>query len=194
MKSQPAMSDEKLIQFYLNNNPAALATLTDLYKDRIYCSIYFIVQDKHVAEEIFREVFVTIINNLLAGKMPEDNNFLQWAIQIAHQLCIEHGRKSDLAYIINTENADKAAPANDVSLQPSEPTVLYHESHGKIKSMINMLPDQQREVIVLNHYAGYSFSEIAARMKCSVTAALDNMKVGLSNLRKMMMEKEVILR
>ena len=88
MNNQNSMTDEKLIQFYLNGDPNALATLVELYKDRIYRSIYSIVQDKHAAEEIFREVFIRIINNLMAGKTAEDGNFLQWATKIANGLCM----------------------------------------------------------------------------------------------------------
>jgi RNA polymerase sigma factor (sigma-70 family) len=194
MKYQTEMSDEKLIQFYLNSNPAALATLTDLYKDRIYSSIYTMVQDKHVAEEIFRNVFITIINNLLAGKTPEDNNFFQWATQIAHQLCIDHSRNTKLAMVITADNAPQTEQVIDFSLPAPIHSATYHESHGKIKSMIDMLPDQQREVIALSHYAGLSFKDIAEIMKCSLTSALDTMKIGLNNLRKLMMEKEVALR
>ena len=74
------MTDERLIQFYLNGDPNALATLVELYKDRIYRSIYSIVQDKYAAEEIFHEVFIRIIDNLMTGKTAEEGNFLQWAM------------------------------------------------------------------------------------------------------------------
>ncbi|MGF2413655.1 RNA polymerase sigma factor [Ferruginibacter sp.] len=195
MNSHTEMSDEKLIQFYLNGNPQALATLVELYKDRIYCSIFTMVQDKYVAEEIFRDVFITIINNLLAGKTAEDGDFLQWATQTAHHLCIEHSRKTKLAMIINNSSpADSIEEAINFSVPVSLPNTIYHDSHGKIKSMIALLPDEQREVIALNHYAGLSFKEIAGIMKCSLTTALDTMKYGLNNLRKLMTEKEIVLR
>jgi RNA polymerase sigma factor (sigma-70 family) len=196
MNSHTEMSDEKLIQFYLNGNPQALATLVELYKDRIYCSIFTMVQDKYVAEEIFRDVFITIINNLLAGKTAEDGDFLQWATQTAHHLCIEHSRKTKLAMIINSNDvngSNNIAEAVDFSIPVSLPNTIYHDSHGKIKSMIALLPDEQREVIALNHYAGLSFKEIAGIMKCSLTTALDTMKYGLNNLRKLMNEKEIVL-
>jgi len=193
MKHHAEMPDEKLIQFYLNSNPTALATLTDLYKDRIYNSIYVMVQDKYAAEEIFRDVFIAIINNLMAGKNAEDGNFLQWAIGIAQQLCMEHNRKTKLATMIDADSSSSKAANNDIA--PSQPTsaVMYYESHAKIRNMIDMLPEGQREVLVLNHYAGLSFRDIATRMKCSVTTALDTMKVGLNNLRKLMTEQEVWL-
>ncbi|MGC4101061.1 RNA polymerase sigma factor [Ferruginibacter sp.] len=193
MKYQTEMSDEKLIQFYLNGNPSAMATLVELYKDRIYSSIFSMVQDKYVAEEIFRDVFINIINNLMAGKATEEGNFLQWATQIAHQLCIEHTRKTKLAFIVGEEK-ETAEDAINFSVPVALPNTNYYESHSKIKSMISMLPDEQREVIALNHYAGLSFKEIAEIMKCSLTTALDTMKFGLTNLKKLMNEKEIVLR
>ena len=90
----------------------------------------------------------------------------------------------------------QAAPVNE-SINFAVPAALtnthYHESHGKIKSMIDLLPDEQREVMLLNHYAGLGFNEIAGVMKCSLNKALDIMKFGLNNLRKMMLEEEIVL-
>lgn len=189
MNYQTSMPDEKLIQFYLNGHPNAMVTLVELYKDRVYHSIHNIVQDKYVAEEIFQEVFICLINNMIAGKVAEEGNFLQWATRIAQNLCIEHTRKTKLAIILNAP-ADEAI---NFPLSAALPNTNYHESHGKIKSMINLLPDEQREVMLLNHYGGLSFNEIAGVMKCSLNAALDNMKYGLNNLRQMMTEKEIVL-
>jgi len=189
MNYQTSMPDEQLIRFYLNGDPNAMATLVELYKDRIYRSVYNMAQDKHVAEEIFQDVFMTIINNMIAGKTAEEGNFLQWATRIAHGLCIEYSRKNKLAVILDKSEEN--------AIHFSKPTVLpntnYYESHGKIKSLINMLPDDQREVMVLNHYGGLSFKEIADQMKCSLNTALDSMRFGLNNLRKMMVEKEMVL-
>jgi RNA polymerase sigma factor (sigma-70 family) len=192
MNYQTTMTDEKLIQFYLNGNPNALATLVELHKDRIYSAIYAMVQDKYMAEEIFQEVFIRIINNMIAGKTAEEGNFLQWAIRIAQGLCIEHSRKTKQSMAINS--TDKG-PEDEINfaVPVSVPSTMYYESHGKIKSMIDMLPEEQREVLVLNHYAGLSFKEIADVMKCSLNTALDTMKFGLNNLRKLMTEKEVAI-
>ena len=189
MTNQISMTDEQLIQFYLNGEPNAMATLVELYKDRIYRSVYNMAQDKHVAEEIFHDVFITIINNMIAGKTAEQGNFLQWATRIAQGLCVEHARKHKLAALIDTPDAN----TNNFSIPTVLPNTGYHESHSKIRSLINMLPDQQREVMVLNHYGGLGFKEIADQMKCSLSTALDSMRFGLNNLRKMMMETELAL-
>ena len=191
MNNHNSMTDEKLIQFYLNGDPNALATLVELYKDRIYRSIYSIVHDKYAAEEIFREVFIRIIDNLMAGKAAEEGNFLQWAIKIANGLCMEYNRK--IRHAIVEETGTPIEELTGISVNAGRTGSGYHESHGKIKSMIDMLPDEQREVMVLNHYAGLSFKEIAETMHCSLSAALDTMKFGLNNLRKLMTEKEIAL-
>ncbi len=192
MNNHNSLTDEKLIQVYLNGDTNALATLVELYKDRIYQSIYSIVQDKYAAEEIFHEVFIRIINNLMAGRTTEDNNFLQWALRIAHKLCVEHARKVKHAVVENVA-ASNEAPVN-FSAPVIPQATNYYESHGKIKSMIDKLPEDQREVIVLNHYGGLSLSEVADVMKCSLNSALDTMRFGLNNLCKLMAEKEVVLR
>lgn len=191
MNNQNTLSDEKLIQFYLNGDPNALATLVELYKDRIYRTVYSMVQDRHAAEEIFRQVFIRIIDNLMAGKNAEEGNFLQWAIKIAHTLCMEYSKKTK-QIAVSYLNGIQAETLDVSGVREREPGG-YHESHGKIKSMISMLPDEQREVIMLNHYGGLSFKEISETMQCSMNKALDTMKFGLNNLQKMMMEKEIIL-
>lgn len=184
MKCFAEMPDEKLIQFYLGNNPAAMASLTDLYKDRIYNTVYAAVKDKYAAEIIFRDVFVRIMNNLIAGKNPEGSTFLKWATEIADQVCMEYNFK-----------IKGTAAHNDLCsgyMPPDEyihPEKMYYENHTRLRNMIYRLPKGQREVIIMNHYAGTSFRDIAIKMKCSVTSALDTMKIALANLRKLMVEE-----
>lgn len=193
MNYPTSMTDEQLIQFYLNGNPNALATLVELYKDRIYKAVYTMVPDKLEAAETFREVFVNIINNMMAGQKVEEGKFLPWAIRIAHHQCIEHTRKAKPEIHKCEESEEKMMRTVDFSVPAVLPDSIYHESHGKIKSMIDMLREDQREVIVLNHYAGLSLKEISEVMKCSLSKALGTLKFGLNNLRKMIMEKEVVL-
>lgn len=188
MNNQCSMPDEQLIRFYLHGDTNAMATLVELYKDRVYASIYNMLQDKYAAEEIFREVFIRVINNIIAGNIPAEGNFLEWATRIAQKMCIEHSRESIHAACLQTTSG----PVH-LSVPAGLPNTGYHENHHKIKSMINMLPDDQREVMVLNHYGGMGFREIAGVMKCSLNNALDRMKFGLNNLCKLMTEKEIVL-
>jgi RNA polymerase sigma factor (sigma-70 family) len=187
MKSQPHVADEQLIQYFLNGDPNAMSTLVTLYKDRIYTSIYLLVRDKYQAEEIFQAVFIKIIDSMISGKTVEEGKFLEWAMGIAHHLCLEHSRKLTPATISENIAANSTGPVSF-----STPSTIHnlstYESHDKIRNMIDMLPEQQREVITLNHYAGLSFKEIADLMKCSITSALETMRFGLLNLRKQMVE------
>ncbi len=188
MNTQSSMPDEQLIRFYLNGEHNAMSTLVELYKDRVYASIYNMVQDKYAAEEIFQDVFIRIINNMIAGNSAAEGCFLEWATRIAQNMCIEHSRKSIHAAIAQTPSETFHFP-----VPAALPDTGYHESHHKIKSLINMLPDDQREVMILNHYGGLGFKEIASVMKCSLNNALDRMKFGLNNLCKLMTEKEMVL-
>lgn len=187
MNHQNSMTDEKLIQFYLHGDPDAMATLVELYKDRVYRSIYNIMQDKAVAEEIFQDVFICLINNMISGKIVEDGDFLYCASRIAQRLCIEYTRKTRASLFL-CEQPGEATPHTVPALVINS---NYHENHGKIKSLIDLLPDNQREVLILSHYGGLTFKEIADMMKCTLNTAMDNMKYGLTNLRKMMIEKEI---
>jgi len=136
MNNQNRMPDETLIQFYLKGDPNAMSTLVELYKDRVYRSIYNIVQDKYAAEEIFQDVFVCLINNMIAGKPAEEGNFLQWASRIAQQLCMDYKRKTALALVVNA-----TAGRIDFPLPAAIHNTNYHESHGKKKSRIEDLHD-----------------------------------------------------
>jgi RNA polymerase sigma-70 factor (ECF subfamily) len=189
MKNQVEMPDEKLIQFYLNNNHEAITTLTSLYKDRIYSTIYDTVKDKYAAEIIFRDVFMKIMNTLIAGKNPENTTFLQWATQVARQLCLEYNYKSELPAVCN-DDCDGTSPINQPEFLPAK---TYYDSHTRIRAMIHKLPDEQRQVMIMSHYAGNSFRDIATKMKCSVTSALDIMKYALTNLQKLMTEEGLAL-
>jgi RNA polymerase sigma-70 factor (ECF subfamily) len=188
MNYQPDIADEQLIQYFLNGDPNAMSTLVTLYKDRIYTSIYSLVKDKYQAEEIFQAVFVKLIDNMIGGKPMEEGKFLPWAISIAHHLCLEHSRKLTQPSV-NVPVVEGSTSAVSFELPAVAPTANTYESHDKIRNMIDRLPEQQREVIVLNHYAGLSFKEIADLMKCSLDSALVTMRFGLLNLRKLMNEK-----
>lgn len=189
MNNHTNTADEQLVQYFLNGDPNAMATLVALYKDRVYTSIYTLLQDKYQAEEIFQAVFIRIIDNMMAGQVIEEGKFLPYAMRIAHHLCLEHSRKISQATVSTQSEYTTLAVNNFVaaSLSPAKNT---YESHTRIRNMIDLLPEQQREVIVLNHYGGLGFKEIADITKCSLNNALETMRFGLNNLRKLMIEKE----
>jgi len=189
MNYQANTADEQLVQYFLNGDPAAMSTLVALYKDRVYNSIYTLMQDKYQSEEIFQAVFIKIIDNMMAGEIIEEGKFLPYALRIAHNLCLEHSRKLTQA-TVNNQNANESLQLNNFVPATFVSGKGTYESHTKIRNMIDMLPDAQREVIILNHYSGLNLKEIAEITKCSLNNALETMRFGLRNLRKLMIEKE----
>jgi RNA polymerase sigma factor (sigma-70 family) len=191
-RANTAIADDQLIQYYLNCDPVALETLIYLNKDKIYNSILSMVLDKYVANDIFQDVFARIINTLMAGKYVEEGKFLPWALSIAHNRCIDHFRKAKQTPMITSkygsicEIVKYAGPQTDNS-------IMVHESHDNIRKMIDMLPDEDREVIVLRHYAGLSLKEIAEIMKCTINTTLGRMRYALINLRRIMEERQVAI-
>lgn len=184
---QPGLTDEQLIKCFINSDTGAMETLTELYKDRIYASILGMINDKNNASAIFRDVFIKIIDNMMGGKAVEEGKFLPWAMSIAHGLCIEHNQE-----IVKLKIANLLTDADSRGDQVLVSEIIMNgeiaESHNKIRSMIELLPEQQRKVILLNHYGGLNFKEIAELTKCSLTNALETMRFGLRSLQKMMKE------
>ena len=193
MKSLINLTDQQLVHLYVEGNTNALETLVNRYKDRIYTSIYLLVKDKYMAEDLFQDVFIRIIDTLKGGRYTDEGKFLPWALRIAHNMCVDHFRKIKRSPCIKTsDDRDIFEVLN--FLEPSvENRIIQMQSHDRVRKMIDMLPEDQREVIILRHYADLSFKEIADLTNCSINTALGRMRYGLINLRKMMTEKQIAL-
>lgn len=181
---QPGLPDEQLLQYYVNGDPSARAILVELYKDRIFSSIYTMVPDQVVAAEIFHSVFARAIDNMITGRAVEEGEFLPWAIQIAHGLCMEYKRDQ-----ISQTSGGQVIP--DLSHAKGARLSQNHhvENHDRLRRLIEMLPATQREVILLNHYGGLTFNEIAALTKSTVDNALQTMRYALRSLQKLMLAR-----
>ena len=119
--------------------------------------------------------------------------FLPWAMRIAHNLCIDHFRKIKRKPGITVSDESEVFGTICMSDQDADTGLMKTESHGNVRELVDMLPDEQREVIVLRHYADLSFKEIAQLTNCSINTALGRMRYGLMNMRKMMTEKQIAL-
>jgi RNA polymerase sigma factor (sigma-70 family) len=193
MKSLTGLTDQELIQLYLDGTTEALTTLVYRHKDKLYTSIYLMVRDKYLAEDFFQETFIKIIDKLNSGKYTDEGKFLGWAMRIAHNLCIDHFRKVKRMPLIKTSDDYDIFDALNFSEPGADKHMMHGETCHKVTKMLEMLPEDQREVIVMRHYADLSFKEIAALTNSSINTALGRMRYGLINLRKMMAEKEMAL-
>ncbi|HEV7331670.1 MAG TPA: sigma-70 family RNA polymerase sigma factor [Flavisolibacter sp.] len=187
------LSDHELINLFNAGNVNAFETLVLRHKDKIYTSILFLVKDKYLAEDIFQDVFIRVIDTIKGGRYTEEGKFLPWAMRIAHNLCVDYFRKVKRTPTIrNSEDQDIFEVLNFTE-ESAEDKLIKKQSHNRVKDMLDQLPEDQREVIILRHYADMSFKEIAHITNCSINTALGRMRYGLINLRKMMVQKQISL-
>ncbi len=193
MKSLTNLSDQQLIHLYLKGDVESLSSLVLRYKDKIYTSIYLLVKDKYLAEDIFQDAFIRIIDTLKSGRYTDEGKFLPWAMRIAHNLCVDHFRKVKRTPTIKTSDDRDIFEVINFSEPGADVRMMQGQSHERVRKMLDLLPEDQREVIIMRHYADLSFKEIAALTNCSINTALGRMRYGLINLRKMMAEKQIAL-
>ena len=193
MKAISIKSDNELIHLFREGNLDALETLVLRHKDKLYTSILFLVKDKYLAEDIFQDVFIRIIDTMRGGRYTEEGKFLPWAMRIAHNLCVDHFRKMKRNPIIRNSEDKDIFEVLSFSEESAEDTMMKRQSYDRVREMLDRLPEDQREVIILRHYADMSFKEIAATTNCSINTALGRMRYGLINLRKLMTQKQIAL-
>ncbi len=183
------LSDQDLIQQYLNGNERAFEILLTRHKTKIYTSIYLFTRDSEMAEDIFQEVFIKIIDTLRKGKYNHEGKFLQWAMRIAYNMCVDQFRRSKRnAHVSSNDNFDvfSVIQSNDDNMEQS---LIKEQGTRKIQDLVDLLPAEQREVVILRHYADMSFKEISLLTRVSINTALGRMRYALINLRRMMEEK-----
>jgi RNA polymerase sigma-70 factor (ECF subfamily) len=193
MKGLTSLTDNQLVNLYINGNSDALSVLVTRYKDKIYNSIYLLVKDKYLAEDMFQDVFIRIIDTLRSGRYTDEGKFLPWALRIAHNMCVDHFRKVKRTPAIKTSDDQDIFEVLNFNEPGAEHKMMQRQSHDTVRKMIDQLPEDQREVIVMRHYADLSFKEIAELTNCSINTALGRMRYGLLNLRKMMTENQIAL-
>ena len=192
MKSLTNLSDQELITLYLDGDSDAISMLVERYKDKLYTSIYLLVKDKYLAEDFFQDTFFKIIDTLQTGKYNEEGKFLPWAMRIAHNLCIDHFRKVKRKPPIQTKENWDIFESINLSEPGADDRIVKRQDHADLRKMIDLLPEEQREVIVMRHYADLSFKEISSLTGCSINTSLGRMRYGLLNLRKMMGKTECV--
>jgi len=194
MKLYQTLTDTQLILHFQEGNCGALETLVSRYKDKIFSSILFLVKDKFLAEDLFQETFLRIIDTLRSRRYNEEGKFLPWAMRIAHNLCVDYFRKvKRTPAILTQDKQDIFDVIHVVITDNAEQRMIREQSYDRMHRMLDKLPDEQREVIVLRHFGDMSFKQIAETTNCSINTALGRMRYGLINLRKMMTEKQINL-
>ena len=188
-----SLSDKQLINGYLEGNEKAFEVLLTRHKNKIYTSIYLFVKDHDLAEDIFQEVFIKIIDTLRRGKYNHEGKFLQWAMRISYNLCVDYFRRSKRRTKVSPSETFDIFDVLEVKDDNMETTIIKDQTYSAIRKLVDQLPPEQREVVILRHYADMSFKEIASLTRVSINTALGRMRYALINIRKMMEESGVKL-
>lgn len=192
MQSKPC-NDKALIHAYMNGDEKAFECLLNRYKGKIYTSIFMFVKEHELANDIFQETFIKIIDTLRGGKYNEEGKFLQWALRIAYNLCVDHFRKGKRRNTINQSDDFDIFELVKSNEDNEEGRIVKQQIHDKVRRLVDALPEEQREVIILRHYVELSFKEIAELTSVSINTALGRMRYALINIRKMITEYQISL-
>jgi RNA polymerase sigma-70 factor (ECF subfamily) len=188
--------DSELVSSYLKGNEKAFEELLFRHKDKIYRFIYLKVRKQEIAEDIFQETFVKVINTLKLGAYNEEGKFLPWAMRIAHNLVIDYFRKVNKVRMISESSSkhEDFTVFSTLSVQDKniQEEICHTELQGQMVDLINYLPESQRDILVMRLYQEMSFKDIAEKENISINTALGRMRYALINMRKLIDKHELV--
>ena len=187
------ISDSVLVKNYIQGNEKSLEILIIRHKQRVFGFILSKVLDREVAEDIFQDTFIKVINTLKRGAYNEEGKFLPWVMRISHNLIIDHFRRNKrMPKFNNSEEFDIFSVLSDDVLNV-EKQIIKDQILEDVKGLISELPDDQKEVLMMRMYRDMSFKEIAENTDVSINTALGRMRYAIINLRKLIEKHQIIL-
>ena len=188
------LTDDALVNLYLQGNNQAFDELLNRHKDRLYSYIYFIVRSRDVADDIFQETFVKANVTLQQGRYNSDGKFSAWLTRIAHNLVIDQFRQERNENVISNDESEIDLFNNSAYSESTiEARMVNTQVLKDVRRLVNSLPDNQREVIYMRYYQSLSFKDIAAITGVSINTALGRVRYAVMNLRRMAEEKNISL-
>jgi RNA polymerase sigma-70 factor (ECF subfamily) len=188
------VNDQELVQAYIKGDQSAIESLINRHRSKVYTYILLTIKNQQLAEDLFQETFIKVIQSLRGGKYRDNGRFLSWVIRIAHNLIIDHFRKEkQMNSVSNDDTEVDLFNSKKLSDDNIEEVIINSQIKIEIRTLINELPGDQREVVLLRHYGGLSFKEIAEQTEVSINTALGRMRYALINLRKLIEEKNLTL-
>jgi RNA polymerase sigma-70 factor (ECF subfamily) len=190
-----SLSDKELIGKYIRGDHNSFEILIQRHQNRIYAYILMITKNRELADDLFQDTFIKVIKTIKAGSYNEEGKFLQWVMRIAHNLIIDHFRKSNRIPVIDNSKNENFNIFDTINVMDKsvEEQMITEQIHKDVRKLIELLPDEQREVLYMRHYAEMSFKDIADVTNVSINTALGRMRYALINLRKVIEEKNIIL-
>lgn len=188
------LSDNELVIEFMSGSQKAIEVLIHRHRKRVFGYILLLVKNHSIAEDVFQDTFVKVIKSLQDGKYVENGRFVSWVMRIAHNLIIDHFRREKQMKTVSNDNSTvDIFNSNKFSDTNIEENIIYDQILLEVKVLVDNLPDEQKEVVMLRHYAGLSFKEIADQTNVSINTALGRMRYALINMRKIMAEKNLTL-
>ena len=196
--TKQSINDQELVNLYLTGDQVALEVLIHRHKKKIFSYIMVIVKDKQLAEDIFQDTFIKVINTLRKGNYNEEGKFLPWVVRIAHNLAIDYFRREKRMPTISAVskgNGEEFDIFSIIKIEESnvEDSIIKKQINKDLRKLVEQLPEEQREVLMMRHYYDMSFKEISEQTNVSINTALGRMRYALINIRRLMEENRVAL-
>jgi RNA polymerase sigma factor (sigma-70 family) len=187
-------TDYELINSYINGDERSIELLILRHKSKVYSYINLYIRSRDLADDIFQDTFMKVVQSVRQGRYQDDGRFISWVMRIAHNLIIDHFRhEKQSGLILNEDYESDIFNSYKLSDENIENTMMRNQVMHDVRKLIRELPDDQREVVIMRHYAGMSFKEIADMTGVSINTALGRMRYALINMRKMMVENNITL-
>lgn len=187
-------SDNELVDQFISGNQQAMEVLIRRHRRRVFGYILLLIKNHTTAEDVFQDTFVKVINSLKEGKYTDNGKFVSWVMRISHNLIIDHFRREkQLNTFSNDDGVVDIFNSPRFSDKNVEEHLVYEQILSEVRILVDTLPEEQKEVVLLRHYAGLSFKEIAEQTNVSINTALGRMRYALINMRKIMEQKNLSL-
>ena len=188
------ISDYELIQRFIKGETSCFDQLIHRHKNKVFAYISMYIRDQALAEDLFQDTFMKVIQSVKAGRYQDNGKFISWVMRIAHNLIIDHFRRiKQMNTVSNDDYESDLFNSRKLAEDNVEDDMIRRQIQKDVRKMISMLPDDQREVVILRHYAELSFREIADTTGVSINTALGRMRYALINMRKIMEENKISL-
>jgi RNA polymerase sigma-70 factor (ECF subfamily) len=179
---------------FVSGDGNSLELLINRYRKQVYTYIFLLVKNQHLAEDIFQDTFIKVIKSLDDGKYQDNGKFLAWVLRIAHNLVIDHYRKEKQLNSTSREDFGMdILNSQKYAVRPAEDSMIDRQIRKDIRELVDSLPVEQKEVLILRQYCELSFKEIAEHTNVSINTALGRMRYALINLRRMVKERHLTL-
>jgi RNA polymerase sigma-70 factor (ECF subfamily) len=185
------LSDSELVSLYISGNENAFELLVKRHKNKVFTTILLIVKDTYTAEDLLQDTFIKAIHTMKSGRYNEEGKFSSWICRIAHNLAIDFFRKEKRNPTIEMEDGSNVFNTLAFAEESIESLQIKEDTHKRLRELIQQLPEAQKEVLIMRHYADMSFQEIAETTGVSINTALGRMRYALINLRKKMINPSI---